>query len=384
MSDLTRKIAVSCVGLMILFGAVAEADMRVIHHDLSVKLDPEAQTLQVTDHVDLKDSRIAEFLLHEGLNPRVISPGATLSKTGHRPGPVPLDVYRVVVNGADARFTLTYQGRISHDFESRVESPGREQALLAGTISQQGVFLDSSVAWYPVVENVLQTFDLNVSLPQGWTAISQGGGPRQSGANTQWQATRPQDDIYLIAGRYHVYRDASGDFEAQVYLREANEGLAKRYLQATHRYIALYGQMIGVYPYHKFALVENFWETGYGMPSFTLLGSRVLRLPFILHSSYPHEILHNWWGNGVLVDYQAGNWSEGLTAYLADHLLKEQRGQGIEHRRSSLQRFASFVRKDNDFPLAAEDKAIAVFQVVVGGEHWPLRGDGGLALFAVG
>jgi hypothetical protein len=98
-------------------------------------------------------------------------------------------------------------------------------------------------------------------------------------------------------------------------------------------------------------LVENFWETGYGMPSFTLLGSQVIRLPFILHSSYPHEILHNWWGNGVYVDYASGNWSEGLTSYLADHLIQEQRGQGAEYRRSTLQKYADYVRAQRDFPL---------------------------------
>ena len=31
------------------------------------------------------------------------------------------------------------------------------------------------------------------------------------------------------------------------------------------------------------------------MPSFTLLGSSIIRFPFILNSSFPHEILHNWW-----------------------------------------------------------------------------------------
>jgi hypothetical protein len=87
------------------------------------------------------------------------------------------------------------------------------------------------------------------------------------------------------------------------------------------------------------------------MPSFTLLGPRVLRLPFILHSSYPHEILHNWWGNGVFVDYAAGNWSEGLTAYLADHLGQELRGRGADYRRDQLKAYADYVRDGKDFPL---------------------------------
>jgi hypothetical protein len=135
------------------------------------------------------------------------------------------------------------------------------------------------------------------------------------------------------------------------FLRQPDAALAGKYLAATGQYIEMYRQLIGPYPYGKFALVENFWETGYGMPSFTLLGPRVIRFPFILHSSYPHEILHNWWGNGVYVDYASGNWSEGLTSYLADHLLKEQQGQGAEYRRETLQKYTDYVRGERDFPL---------------------------------
>ncbi|MCB1055633.1 MAG: hypothetical protein KDD11_09000 [Acidobacteria bacterium] len=87
------------------------------------------------------------------------------------------------------------------------------------------------------------------------------------------------------------------------------------------------------------------------MPSFTLLGPQVIRLPFILASSYPHEILHNWWGNSVFVDYDSGNWCEGLTAYLADHLIQEQGGRGAAYRRDALQRYRSYVSESRDFPL---------------------------------
>ncbi len=109
--------------------------------------------------------------------------------------------------------------------------------------------------------------------------------------------------------------------------------------------------LIGPYPYSKFALVENFWETGYGMPSFTLLGEKIIRFPWILSTSYPHELLHNWWGNSVYVDFEKGNWCEGLTAYMADHLLKEQSGQGAEYRRTTLQKFTDYVNAENDFPV---------------------------------
>lgn len=66
-----------------------------------------------------------------------------------------------------------------------------------------------------------------------------------------------------------------------------------------------------------------------------------MRLPFIPYTSLPHEILHNWWGNRVWVDYEKGNWSEGLTAYLADHWMKERRGKGEQYRLKALQRYGN-------------------------------------------
>ena len=141
--------------------------------------------------------------------------------------------------------------------------------------------------------------------------------------------------------------------ETLVYLHDRDDALAAKYLAATAQYLEMYRELIGPYPYRKFALVENFWETGYGMPTFTLLGHDIIRFPFIITSSYPHEILHNWWGNSVFVDYESGNWCEGLTAYLADHLIAEQRGAGDEYRRSTLQKYRDYVREGRDFPLTA-------------------------------
>src|SRR6202023_1548746 len=54
--------------------------------------------------------------------------------------------------------------------------------------------------------------------------------------------------------------------------------------------------------------------------------------------------------NGVFVDLAGGNWCEGLTAYLADHLIAEQRGQGADHRRAILQKVTDYVTPENDFP----------------------------------
>ncbi|MES9814257.1 MAG: M1 family aminopeptidase [Candidatus Thiodiazotropha sp.] len=341
-----------------------------VHHQLQVSLDPGSRQLQVTDRISLatrQDGGATQptlahqgrlrFLLHRGLSPRSMTAEVALKEIGPISDSAPLIAYQLSMPEDQRHFTLEYGGKIAHRLTTQRESPGRASKRLRGTISEQGVYLDGTTGWYPYFADTLHTFELQVDLPPSWLAVSQGKGPEIGGEgqrrSIRWHENSPQDDIYLVAAPYRLYRKSSDGIEAQVYLRQRDPEIAERYTQATTRYLRLYQSLIGPYPYAKFALVENFWESGYGMPSFTLLGPRVLRLPFILHTSYPHEILHNWWGNSVYIDYQSGNWAEGLTSYLADHLLAEQRGRGANHRRTALKRYGDFVRNENDFPLTA-------------------------------
>ena len=338
--------------MLMLFPLLLRASERLplVNHDLTVKIDPAESSIEVRDKIRLPQAVTSfDFLLHSGLNPKLNTEGAKLQFFGHYSGSVPGQAYRVTFERPQAVLEIGYAGQIQHPVDSGSRNqPGSRAAGTPGHISEKGVFLNASSLWYPFIQNRMLRFSMRVSLPDGWSSVSQGA-PLTDGRG--WQESSPQDDIYLIAGRYQVYSDTADPVVAQVYLRTSDEKLAQRYLQATGIFVELYQKLIGTYPYKKFAMVENFWESGYGMPSFTLLGPRVLRFPFILNSSYPHEILHNWWGNSVYVDYQGGNWSEGLTSYLADHLIKEQSGEGSGYRRDTLQRYADFVHDQNDFPL---------------------------------
>ena len=114
-------------------------------------------------------------------------------------------------------------------------------------------------------------------------------------------------------------------------------------------------ELFGPYPFPKFAVVENFFPTGYGFPSYTPLGSTILRLPFILSTSLGHEIAHCWWGNGVLVDYESGNWSEALTTYVSDYLYAgtaRRPGRAKDYRLQALRNYTTLVPPAKDFPLA--------------------------------
>jgi hypothetical protein len=340
-----------------------------VRHDLRVELVPATGTVRVEAVVTLPDDpdeRPGELLLNAAFEVLGSEPPLRPAELGEVDGfyginagsetaaRVELRRWRLDSIPEDGRLSLTYAGRIDYGLSDQKEEYTRGFRETAGTVSEEGVYLAGGSFWYPRFGKGLVEFAVEVTQPEGWHVIAQGSGTsRDTDGRARWESQGPADEIYLVGGPLEVYSEPAGAVEALVYLHERDDALANKYLTATARYIEMYRSLIGPYPYAKFALVENFWETGYGMPSFTLLGPTIIRFPFILTSSYPHEVLHNWWGNSVFVDYESGNWCEGLTAYLADHLLKEQRGQGAGYRRDSLQKYRNYVGDGEDFPLTA-------------------------------
>lgn len=335
----------------------AFASGSLVHHDLKIVLSPNEHRLSVVDSISLPDDFPREFVfsLHGGLNPSSPTLHVEIVKQGDRQEAVLLETYKVKLPKDLRAFTVVYEGEIYHplDQESAVQAGGVQDT--PGIIDRDGAVLSGNSGWHPDLGPRFMTFDLEVKLPPSWDAVSQGSRVHvaQGSASTlaRWNSSEPQGSIFLIAAPFTHYARTAGPFIAMAFLRTPDEAMADTYLDATVRYVDMYSQLIGPYPYTKFALVENFWETGFGMPSFTLLGSRVIRLPFIINSSYPHEILHNWWGNSVFPEYEKGNWSEGLTAYLSDHLIKEQQNAGAEYRMNTLQKYADYVTGNRDFPL---------------------------------
>lgn len=329
----------------------------LVHHELKVTLFPQEKRFAAEDKVTVPESILPEFTfaLHAGLNPVVHTAGVRMININGETHSGYTESFRVRLPNGMKSFVLSYGGTIDHSIEQFGKEKARGYSQTRGMISGEGVYLAGSSFWYPVIGDFFVSFDIRTELPPEWDAVSQGGRTAYNKdpikTVVRWESPEPQEEIYLIAARFHEYSKSDGRLEAMVFLRTPEKGLAEKYLDATVRYIRMYEKLIGPYPYPKFALVENFWETGFGMPSFTLLGTKVIRFPFIINSSYPHEILHNWWGNSVFPDYREGNWSEGLTAYLSDHLFKEQQGEGAEYRQTTLQKYADYVSGGRDFPL---------------------------------
>lgn len=256
---------------------------------------------------------------------------------------------------------LVIDWRAIFDDKPRGDATSTEDASLgvSGVISEEGAFLGSGSGWYPDPSVLPARRLIAVSAPAPMRAVTSGhelstetrGGVTVS----RWETDLPLSYLSLAAGAFDVRQRSVDGITLSTWLYGDDAELSKRYLDAVEGYFGYYRGLLGPYPFRQFAVVENFIPTGYGFPSYTLIGGNILRLPFILTTSLPHEFVHSWWGNGVYPDYRKGNWSEGLTTYLADYLQEERKSPAAARawRMKAMTDFASLVTPESDMPLSA-------------------------------
>ncbi|MDP7005135.1 MAG: hypothetical protein QF718_02860 [Phycisphaerales bacterium] len=220
---------------------------------------------------------------------------------------------------------ITWEGVFQDDVESGERVGQIHNFSVDAHISEEGVFLSDWAGWYPtpVDENgqpILRTITLEVTPIQGWSFVASGN-PSEEG----WKTPRPVDGMALVGNKHVVDKrlvtTPEGEVTVSVHLGANHADKAEYYLEAADDYLQLYVPLLGKYPYDHFAIVENFFSSGFAYPGFTVLGPRVVGMaPKSLAPGYlDHELLHNWWGNGVYVDATHGNWCEALTSYSTNY-----------------------------------------------------------------
>ena len=254
-------------------------------------------------------------------------------------------------------FSISYSGEFYENVEDvhfSNENVGRE---VTATISEKGAYFSPAGSYYPMGNESMASFKLTANIPDAWESISDGNrlsNETKDGRKIQsWGNPFKNDGNMFMAAPFVTKSTWVEDIEVACYFFEADTGLFDQYLPATAGYIRQYSELIGPYPYERFTVVENFFPTGYGMPAWTLLGQQVIRLPFIVFTSLGHEVLHNWWGNSVYVDYDRGNWCESATVYGADYRYKLKRSPEAArtYRKDILKQYVNYVTEENDFPI---------------------------------
>jgi hypothetical protein len=337
--------------------ASAQAQVSAVHHDLSVTLEPGSRELSVSGKVRFTGSGVAELrLAPEFTLQRLTLDGEPLSETKMRGALMGgLRVRTLALGNTPAAHTLELQYRGILAPLAQTDQRG----VLAGLPAMadiRGSYLPASYAWYPDLGAETLTYTLRLDVPAAQRAVAPGRLRKETARRGRYHATfefpHPTEGITLMAAPYQVREITHKNLRLRTYFHPEIAQLADDYLHSVGDYLELYSNWIGAYPYTEFSIVSSPLPTGYGMPTLTYLGIEVLRLPFIRHGALGHEILHNWWGNGVYADWRHGNWSEGLTTFMADYTYKERQGaEAARAQRLSWLRDFAAIPEGQDEPL---------------------------------
>lgn len=348
-----------------LFFTAAFSTTVIEEHFLHVDLDPTVSVIKGRDKIVARtDGKFWEFELSANLtihtilirnNERLFE--KISNEDANSRGQAYYRLKRKFLESKKQILDITYSGALYQETGESSFSREKIAMEISATISEEGVFLSPAGGYYPRAQEVYNNFETVIKLPAGWDAVSEGkllnADKNPLFSEIHFKTEHPMDGIFITAALWTVYKEIVDGVEFYTYFFEEDTSLAKDYLNMSIGYVQMYSEMLSPYPFSKFAVVENFFPTGYGMPSYTVLGRSVVHLPFIVYTSLGHEVLHNWWGNSVYIG-DGGNWCEGLTAYQADYYYKLQKSEADarQYRKEILKDFTVYVNAENDFAPA--------------------------------
>lgn len=347
--NIFSRIALVAVFILLPAYCMAETDMPL--NELSVQFETERNRITGVSKISLPAGQTAR-----------------INVTGIKVTAISIHDRSLIIEPGTASITFTPGSsadvlKIEYEAEYRflpeIETTKNPGVIKGNLISSEGILLMEN--WHPAVEGI-SYYRLTAILPAEFEGISEAeeiqikerAEAQPASLNNReflFAFNHPIRSLTFIAGRYQVEKERHGEVDIYTYFLAEDSGLAKTYREYTKKYLDMYEKSLGKYPFKRFSVVENFLPTGYALPTFTLLGKDIVKMPFIVETSLGHEILHQWFGNLVYVDEKSGNWSEGLTTYLADHRYEEMKERGWDYRKQMLIAFQSYVKDGKEFPL---------------------------------
>lgn len=203
--------------------------------------------------------------------------------------------------------------------------PAPDGNLSAASAASEASYL-LGPAWFPVDAAGIRGIDLRVSLPEGQRVAATGSLVSENGTETRFTFRGFPEDLGVFVGPYVVTEEIRDGRRLRTYFEAENPDLSQRYLDAVAGYIARYETNVGDYPHDGFSVVSTPLPVGLGFAGLTYVSRDILGHPYMTGRSLAHEVLHTWWGNAVGIDFDTGNWAEGLTTFQADYALAEDAG----------------------------------------------------------
>ncbi len=390
----TRRIALICSkpGFLAIVAIVMAGfgcarpqllSMRAVRYDLDLHLDPPTHALsettilelQRTDDEPLSEGRrtAVKLAMHpalkildvsdgmQSLDFRVARRGDFRPKATFRPTeyhvffPEPVDA---------ATLTITAQGPLEQDAQAGENAGAIHNFSMRAHIGEDGIYLAGG-SWYPQPvsgeDQRPSAADFSVSIDpvsDMALAVSADRDRRESSLSepNRWHTTYPIDHLAVVGGPHEVYTTEYNGVSISLHLKPSQAQHRDGLMQTVQRILDRYQPLLGAYPAKDFTIVDNFFSSGFAFPTFTLLSSAVIDMgerSQTAHGYIDHEMLHCWWGNGVLVDERDGNWCESLTSYFTNyygHVLDDA-PQEARRKRRNYSHFLSRLKPEHDKPL---------------------------------
>jgi aminopeptidase N len=343
-------------------------------HHIIVQIVPSHQFIKAEDRIRLHGHEGKEqtlsFTLNSGLKVTRIADLRTAQSLKWTESTLSHEIKKINVSLKTAEPPVS----LSISYEGRIDDPVvRERALqfvrgdhTSGVISLEGVYLSATSGWYPDRPGSRASFRVEAVIPEPFRIVTQGElltEELKSGFwKTEWTCELPSESLTLVAGIYSVRRRDVNGVKTSTYFFPEDDSFSEAFLDAAGEYLKIYTELLGPFPFKKFDIVQNFFSSGYGIPTFTLLDPKAIRQgkEFLRPGALDHEIVHSWWGHYVSVKPGPGNWVEALTTYCTNYYYKELK-MGEEaarkHRQDVLQKYAVQVPLSGEYPLREfEDK----------------------------
>lgn len=329
-------------------------------HTIEVELDPQNHAIYGRDTISFQHpfTSADTLYMHDGL--RVYS-----MRSGGQDVPYTTEkddgylIVRIAPAEPIDSVTIIYEGTVYSPLRGR--SARQHHDYTCGMISAddgEGIYLPPA-SWYPQCNNdPLMSFEVKTLIPREFTLITSGMEHRELRGEMRfasWKTELPTDGLTLVGNRFIQQVRTLQGITLSTFLTARNADKAPLFLDAMEDYYRSYTELFGDYPHSSFALVENFFASGFGMPGYTVIAPQLIHMPHILLSpgALAHEFVHGWWGNGVYVDYQQGNWCEALTVFSTNyywHILQQDAIKAQQWRENA-QLNVNLLPVEKQFPL---------------------------------
>lgn len=335
----------------------------LIHQDINLEFEPKDESIRVNAKliVEAREDDIDSIFLRLNSSldvESILENGLPILFMRDSQGLISLFLSRKYKKGEKLNLTLNYGGKFFGEIElvdiqaeGQKTSPrkvGRERKLrddfsiLRSSRKEPFYLFSYTSLWHPLrSEWDFFTATINVKVPYGFTAISNGILVKKEGNTFFWEEKVPVKYLSVVIGRFYSY----SDFESKVplkYFASMESGYPDFDFKRVKGIINFFSSLYGEYPFEKLYLIKRRWNTlgGHSPASFIVLNT----LPKgMIPKSSPgnlsaevkeyflvHEIAHQWWGNLVTGrSYRDVCIPEGISQYSTLLYIKENYGERV-------------------------------------------------------